>query len=93
MIINLINQEPITISDEAGQKAIAAIKAGAEYITVDGEYIRTSSITSIRHDDPQDKYVLWGSTGTTKRLAEYAERKFSPEGLATFQAARRKLGL
>lgn len=94
MKVMIIGQDPLEVTTEQGHKLIQSIVSGAEYVIVDGEYVKASSITGVRKDKEDIPKQYWGSlpAGKIENILRGGEpASTNSEGYKKFQSIRRKL--
>lgn len=95
MKICIINQEAIEVTKEQAGAAIEALKLGAEYLTINGEYIKANAITGVRNDEndfmPKRQWGQLASGQMQHFLADNREK--ASKGYAKYKQMRQELGL
>ncbi|MFI8696728.1 hypothetical protein [Dietzia maris] len=87
MIVNIVGQEAISVTEEQGIKIVQSIVNGAEFVIIGANYIKTTAILSVVGAD--------GREATHRSLAagEFNpdRREARGEGFERFQALREEL--
>lgn len=95
MKICIINQEPIELTKDQAEAAIEALRQGAQYLTINGEYVKSSAITGVRNDE--DDFMpkhRWGQlpAGHMQHFLE-DNREAPSKGYEKYKKMRKELGL
>lgn len=94
MIVHIINQEPLSVGSEEAKKLLQALTAGAEFVVLNGEFVRSNAITGIRNaaTDEYHPKVAWGQLPQGVLDHFYDERREAHgPGYAKYQAMKRRL--
>lgn len=94
MKIMVINQEPLTVTEDQGRKLMQQIANGAEMIVIGSEMVKTSAIMGIRNDESGETIsrLQWGMLpeGTLDHF--FDERRETPgKGYEKFATLKDKL--
>ena len=92
MKVTIIGQEPIYIDEEQAERLKAAIGQGKEWLLIEGNLYKTSSITAITDGEPAGFRTLIGQS--PRLSAPNSDRADGTgPGYQKYQNMRRKLGL
>jgi hypothetical protein len=92
MKITIIGNGPIFLDKERADAVKQAIINGQEYIDIDGNFIRCSSISAITdEDEPSKKFFLVGQSPSKNKRLEAP--KGDGSGYKKFQEMKRRFGL
>lgn len=94
MKVFIINQPPLDVTREEAKKIVESIAAGADFITIHGEYITASAIAGVRSDDSQETIPasLWGLLPAGRMKHFFDDRRENPgEGRKRYEDAKKRI--
>lgn len=93
MKVIVINQDPISVTEEQGIKLMKSMAAGVEVLIIDGEMIKASAIMGIRKDNDPDylaqPLLMWGESSIKTERRE--NREPAGPGYEKYLLAKQKL--
>ncbi len=89
MKVTLVGQEPLFIDNQKGQELMQLVARGVEYVVIDGNMYKTSTVTAIKAGNKPDFVQI----GASPRLTRLEDRREDPtgDGYKKFLALKRSL--